>query len=91
MKTVKYDDRVETLNDKGEVHSFDGKPAIEWVGGSKGWFKEGKIHRVDGPAIEQYIGYECKKISKCWFYEGKRIHCNSTEEFLKIINLKAFW
>jgi len=158
MKIKKYDDRTETLNDKGELHSFN-KPAIEWVNGSKTWYKEGKIHRIDGPAMIDFTAnlwwysrswweegrlhrldrpavehnngakfwfYEGKlhKLdgpaiessdgskewykedkrhrldgpaveysggSKNWYYEGKKIECKSTEEFLKIINLKAFW
>jgi len=84
MKTIKYDDRIETFNDKGELHSFRDKPAMEFDNGLKGWYKEGKLHRLDGPAIES-------NWSKIWFYEGKEIECNSIEEFLKIIYLKAFW
>jgi len=29
--------------------------------------------------------------NKCWYYEGKKIKCSSTEKFLRIISLKAFW
>jgi len=39
---------------------------------------------MDGPACE-YDNY------KSWYHEGKRIECSSTKEFLRIINLKAFW
>jgi len=104
MKTIKYDDRVETLNEKGERHSFNDKPAIDYYyNGDKYWYKEGKIyrrenndgtkfwykdgdlHRIDGPAAELNYGI------KYWYYEGKLIKCKSTEEFLKVINLKAFW
>jgi len=131
MEIVKIGDRIETLNDKGELHSFDGNhavetsdgskfwykegkrhrlnrpaiefnngckfwykegefhrldgPAVEFIDGGKSWFKEGKRHRLDGPATERTDG------SKGWYYEGKEIECESTEEFLKIINLKAFW
>jgi len=85
MKTIKYDNRVETFNDKGEMHSFDNKPAAEYNNGNKLWYKEGEYHRLDGPAIEYNDGYNY------WYHEGKKIECKSTEEFLKIINLKAFW
>jgi len=134
MKTIKYDDRVETLNDKGQIHSFNDKPAIEYDNGdkfwykkdkihridrpaiefdngdkfwykegkrhrldgpaedyedrSKMWYKEGKYHRLDGPAIEWYNG--SKWIIE-WYYEGKEMECSSLKEFLKMINLKAFW
>jgi len=106
MKTSGY--LVKSKNDKGEPHSFNDKPAVEWdnwikewckegrthrdngpavecVDGYKAWYKEGKRHRIDGPAIERSDG------TKYWYYEGKLIECKSTEEFLKIINLKAFW
>jgi len=85
MKTIKYDDKVATFNDKGELHSFNNKPAVDFSNGNKFWYKKNKIHRLDGPAIEYNDGY------KSWYYEGKKIYCKSIEEFLKIINLKAFW
>jgi len=81
---IKLKREVDTRNDEGELHSFDNKPARTYNNGDKYWYKEGKLHRMDGPACE----YDNCKI---WCYKGKRIECNSTEEFLKIINLKAFW
>jgi len=108
MKTVKYYNRFETLNDKDELHSFDNKPAVEWFSGGKEWYKEGKLHRIDGHASEDSSGsefwykedkrhrldgpaIEYSSGEKYWYYEGKRIKCSSTEEFLRIINLKTFW
>jgi len=131
MKTVKHDDRIETLNDKYKRHSFNDKPAVEYNDGIKYWYKEDKLHRLDGPAIEYDHGSEewykegerhrldgpaCKYIdgtkfwykegkchrldgpaceyndgAKYWYYEGKEIECKSTKEFLRIINMKAFW
>jgi len=38
---------------------------IEWLDGSKDWFKEGKRHREDGPARECLSGY------KEWIKEGE--------------------
>jgi len=130
MKTIKYDNKIETVNDKDELHSFDDKPAVEYSNGIKRWYKEGKCHRLDGPAFKYNDGYKSwykdgkrhridgpavehndgekywykegkrhrldgpayiyNKI-KYWYYKGKHIDCNSTEEFLRIINLKAFW
>ena len=58
---------------------------IEYANGNKEWYYEGKLHRVDGPAIE------CANGDKAWYYEGKQIECNSTEEFIKLLKLKAFW
>jgi hypothetical protein len=39
---------------------------VEYSNGDKEWFKEGKCHRLDGPAIEQSDG------TKYWYLEGKR-------------------
>jgi len=85
MKTVRYSTRIEILNDKGELHSFNDNPAIDYNNGGKEWCKEGVPHRINGPAVDYNDG------RKYWFYKGKKIQCSSTEEFLKIINLKAFW
>jgi len=37
----------------------------EWGNGDKFWYKEGKLHRLDGPAIERQNGH------KEWYKEGK--------------------
>jgi len=108
MKIIKYNNRIATVNDKGELHSFDNNPAFEYTNGDKLWYKEGKLHRLDGPAIEYSNGfklwfkegkrhrddgpaceYEIGNVN--WYYEDKEIKCKSTEEFQKIIKLKAFW
>jgi len=108
MKTIRCGSWVETLNDKGELHSYNDKPALEFRNGTNYWYKEGKYHRLDGPAVEYSNGdkwwykegkrhridgpaIEWDNGSKKWYYEGKEIECNSTKEFLKIINLKSFW
>jgi len=130
---------VETVNDEGERHSFNDKPAVEWDDGDKEWYKEGELHRLDGPAMDCSNGDEAwykeglyhrldgPAVTWCdgakewdtkewykedkrhradgpaveygkdnngkkeWYYEGKKIECSSTEEFLRIINLKVFW
>ena len=33
-------------------HSYNGKPAVEWMDGSKWWFRNGRGHRLYGPALE---------------------------------------
>jgi hypothetical protein len=38
---------------------------VEYGNGDKCWYKEGKWHRLDGPAIERADGY------KSWYIEGK--------------------
>lgn len=46
------------------LHRTDG-PAIEWAGGDKIWYIEGKRHRLDGPAVEYADG------DKQWWVEGR--------------------
>jgi hypothetical protein len=71
-------------DENGELHREDG-PAIEYSNGTKIWCWHGKYHRQDGPAIERADG------TKFWYYHGQRMDCQSNEEFLKLIKLKAFW
>jgi len=108
MKAIKYDGRIETRNDKNELHSFNDKPAIKYNDLTKEWYKEGKLHRLNGPAVDYIYGTkfwykegkrhrldgparEFENGDKEWYYENKQIGCSSIKEFLKIINLKAFW
>jgi len=65
MKTIKYDDRVETLNNKKELHSFNDKPAVVFNDGTKCWYKKGRFHRIFGPAIEYKNG------NKKWYKKGE--------------------
>jgi hypothetical protein len=69
---------------EGKLHRI-GYPAIEWNNGDKEWYVEGKLHREDGPAIDWRNGV------KLWIYQDENMECSSTEEFLKLIKLKAFW
>jgi hypothetical protein len=93
MKTIDLDNgvkcRIDTDSSKcwylnGEYHRTDG-PAVENADGSKYWYLHDKLHRTDGPAVEYAGGY------KAWYYEGKHIICQSTQEFQRLIRLKAFW
>lgn len=43
------------------------------------------LHRLDGPAVIYADGF------KCYYIEGKRIPCNSDQEFIRYVKLKAFW
>ena len=69
---------------KGLYHRLDG-PAVLDVDGSFVWYKEGKLHRLDGPAIKY------KNNDEEWWFNDEQIKCNSQEEFLRLIKLKAFW
>jgi hypothetical protein len=68
----------------GKCHREDG-PAVEYANGDKIWYWHGELHREDGPACEYASG------TKSWYYHGQKIHCQSNQEFLKLIKLKAFW
>ena len=67
----------------GKLHRKDG-PAVELSNESKYWFINGKYHREDGPAIEYADGY------KEYWINDQQINCNSNEEFLRIVKMKAF-
>jgi hypothetical protein len=54
------------LNDKNEVHRFDG-PAVVNPTGTKEWWVNGERHRLDGPAEERSNGY------KAWWINGKEL------------------
>jgi len=54
MYINKYGTKTYT-NSKGQYHRIDG-PAIEYVDGSKYWYKDGLYHRTDGPAWEYTNG-----------------------------------
>jgi hypothetical protein len=72
-------------NDNRRFHRDDG-PAVEYqheyTNGSKEWYIDGRLHRLDGPAIEWNDG------DQEWYINGKRIDCNSNEEFLRIVKMK---
>ena len=46
-----------------KLHREDG-PAVEYVNGSKLWYRDGKYHRENGPAVELPSG------SKLWYRDG---------------------
>jgi hypothetical protein len=67
------------------LHRLDG-PAVEYAGGSKAWFVEGKRHRLDGPAIERADGW----VGKEWWVEGK-LHRTDGPAMEYADGYKAWW
>jgi len=62
---------IETRNEKGELHSFDDNPAIEMAYGYKEWYKDGKLHRDNGPAsIDKLFDFS---VTYSYYKEG-RLH-----------------
>ena len=45
--------------------------------GTKQWFKDGKRHRLNGPAVEFISGF------KCWYINGREY---TQKEFRKIVD-----
>lgn len=82
MTTVKIDDKTITKSN-GKLNSFRGLPAVSYDNGDKEWYKDGQLHRLDGPAIERINGY------KAWYVYGELhnikgpaiIHENGDKEF----------
>jgi hypothetical protein len=70
-------------DDNGNFHREDG-PAVEFDNG-RYWYQHGKLHREDGPAVEYANG------RKLWYYHGQQINCQTNEEFVRLLKLKAFW
>ena len=58
-------------------HSYNGKPTVEWRDGSKWWFRNGRGHRLYGPAIENSDG------RKFWVLVGNE---SSESEYNEIMN-----
>ncbi len=59
MKTIKVKSWAEIPIDYTGI--------VDWSYGTKFWFKDGKAHREDGPAIERSYG------TKEWYLEGIEI------------------
>jgi len=53
--------------------------------GSKYYHLNDKLHRLHGPAIDRWDGYQF------WYYKGKFIHCESQKEFEKLLKLRVLW
>lgn len=50
---------------EGNLHRGEGLPAVIKTDGTKQWHVKGKLHRIDGPAVEQLDGL------KEWHIKGK--------------------
>ncbi len=86
MKNGLYIDKAGTKRwYKDDLFHREDGPASEYPNGTKEWWLNDQLHRLDGPAIEWYDG------TKFWYIDGKSIHCNSNEEFLRLVKLKEFW
>jgi hypothetical protein len=62
-KNTRENNRFADLNFTGIVEWCDGIESVRWI--SFEYFKNGKHHRENGPAIEWVAG------NKCWYINGK--------------------
>src|SRR5258708_6182686 len=65
----------------GIAHREDG-PAIEWNDGGKEWQQDGKLHRINGPAIS-FVGM------KVWYINGKRHRLDGPA--VEVITGERYW
>ena len=76
---------IKSFYDKHKRRHRLNKPAVENITG-KAWYVNGKLHRLDGPAVEWNASIELN----CWYIEGNEIekerYPKKVEEYL--LNLK---
>jgi hypothetical protein len=76
----------EYRDENGELHREDG-PAIEWdANGSKVWYWHGQISSTRWSSYAKML-----MVPKLGITTDRRIDCQSNQEFLRLIKLKAFW
>jgi len=80
---------IRYYNELGLYHRINGPATISWL--SKRWYKNGKPHRLDGPAIMYLANYSQTNEKNVWCYNGKTMNCHSQEEFEKLIKLSILW
>lgn len=66
------------------LHCEDG-PAVIYPSGSYKYYYEGKLHRMDGPAIF-FIGMR----KEYWYFHGQQAFVDTQEEFERWLKLKSF-
>lgn len=69
--------KKETRNEDGELHSFNGEPAVEYTNGTKHWYKNGTLYRENGPAVEYASGH------KEYWTDGENVSEECFKEYLK--------
>jgi hypothetical protein len=62
-------------------------PAVRGCGMNE-WWVNGKLHRLNGPAIIWKYKKNRQNRKKEWWIDGKRINCKDNEEFLRIVKMK---
>ena len=55
------------------------------------YFWNNQRHRLDGPAVEVVLQPNNTLLRSEWWYCGRKIDCQTQEEYEKILRWKAFW
>jgi hypothetical protein len=64
IEIIKDNEHIKKVLYKNKFHSINGECACEGVDGTKWWYYNDKLHRLDGPAIEFSNG------DKYWLKDG---------------------
>lgn len=84
VKSITYDDYLQSTRKNGLIHSFRDAPAVVWVHGEKQWWTDGMLHRDGAPAVVSPSGLQI------WYRNGKYhrdgdapavIHLDGTQEW----------
>lgn len=71
-------------NDDGKLHRESGEPAIIYDNGTKAWYENGFLHRLDGPAIElNMVMVASSNDTKKYYIKGKRYEFEEWKEEIK--------
>jgi hypothetical protein len=90
-------------NDNRLRHREDG-PAVQYKSGTNFWYINGKLHRINGPAVDDihykkwFVNGKLHRLDgpaidyiggyKEWYINGIQINCKDNEEFLRIVKMK---
>jgi hypothetical protein len=60
MKNGRYVEDFGTIKyfKDDQLHSYNDKSSICWEGGDKYWHQNGQLHRLTGPAVINYDGWQ---------------------------------
>lgn len=85
-----HDGSLRWLNDEGLPNRIFG-PAIVYPDGSYAWYRHGKLHRTDGPAVQHSDGTREFHLNTTWTGNDVDIwlkNINATDEEKVMLKLK---
>lgn len=79
--------KIETCSITGGIFKFEGEffhcidgPAISYPDGYEAWYKFGKLHRENGPAI-------IHENARRYYLDGQEVFTSNFEEFQSFVNI----